>query len=248
VTLSELLRSQRPAVTRGGDVRRGQRPRRRIEHVCEWPAVADAVAKARKRNASDGGPLCDRVRHAVEGDATISAAIVRLAVHRSPHAIARLVIAVVVYAFKRVAHRRPWSHVGKERWERSPSLADRDSAAAVISVGVVGRFQAALTHSQPHDVFRRPALAVGQIDAANLFPCETAAGHLTPALQIVSANYGACSAIAHTLPLRLPAPCVGSASHDAQSSEALTEQIGRLRHMPFYHTKVARYEVCSAWI
>lgn len=63
------------------------------------------------------------------------ALVVRLLFRRSPSTIARLVIAVVVYAIDGPAG-RPLSHVREKIAEVHPTLADRNSTAAVVGVAV----------------------------------------------------------------------------------------------------------------
>lgn len=110
-----------------------------------------------------------------------------------PSAVLRAVRAVVVDAVNRVQRRGAHPHVGVESLEVIPRGADRDTAPAVVGIGVMLPIQASRAHPQPTVVLSnaRSALCAPMPLSGNgqnlLFPAATRDGH--PASEVPS-NHG----------------------------------------------------------
>lgn len=77
----------------------------------------------------------------------------------SPPAVAFFVVAIVVFPIERLSG-RSFPHVGKEVYEGTPLLANRDAATAVVSVTRGFRIAASLDHLFPSVIDRRVPLAM----------------------------------------------------------------------------------------
>jgi hypothetical protein len=85
---------------------------------------------------------------------------------RSPAAVLRRVVAVIVHSVDRVLHGRASSHVGQERREVSlPARADGNSTSAVAVVAGRLRIRASVQHRAPRSVLGTCALWVALMAA-----------------------------------------------------------------------------------
>lgn len=100
-------------------------------------------------------PACDRVRHAIRCVSSCRAKVIRLLAGCRPSAVRRLVIAIGVDTINRVGSAGGFAHIGKEQVVVVPSLADRNSSAAVERVLVIARRVASGSHAGPCVVFLR---------------------------------------------------------------------------------------------
>lgn len=128
--------------------------------------TAKSVPKRALLYSEDCGPLSEMVGLPAERYALVRSRVLRLLRARYPAAIRGLVIAVWVYAVKRVIPRRSLAHIVAEALETRPALADCYSSAAVIVKGVMSRIQAALPHVNPAAIYPRcfliePMTAIG---------------------------------------------------------------------------------------
>lgn len=124
----------------------------------------------------------------------IRSAILGLLLPRSPTAVARLVIAVVVNALDCMERRRALAHIGKECTESlSPAFANRDPAPSVPTPSLAIGFVAALNHCYPHRIFRyvRQAMLLRFSDQGIALSPPALVVHTA----IPTKNYGSLAAI-----------------------------------------------------
>lgn len=119
------------------------------------PSVPQSFIDGGVFQARDLRPLDLRFGDTVKHQQLIGSRISRLLFRGCPSTITRLVVALAINAVERV--RAAWlaAHVGKETLERmQPSVADRDSAPAIVVVIARLRAQAARSDRRPRFVLR----------------------------------------------------------------------------------------------
>ena len=125
------------------------------------PAKIEASAQCRARDAQSLRPLRKRQCDAVMGDEVIAAAVVVLPDHGRPAHVARLVIAVIVDAIKRVLPRWTSANVSKKCLKgRQPRITHADTTTPVVGIFRSLRIGAARFHVAPRSVFGRLVAAV----------------------------------------------------------------------------------------
>lgn len=117
--------------------------------------------------------LCDSHLFAADNNKTVRSTIVGLLDRRSPSAVCFAVLSAVVAPIQRLAARPP-PHVGKEPIERTPFIAEGDTATAVSWVRRVARIRASLLHTLPCFVRRRICVAVSLWSSPARWDCDGA--------------------------------------------------------------------------
>lgn len=171
-------------------------------------------------DAADQAPFRERVRLAIAGEVATDAAVVRLHDTRSPSAIRRLVISVVVDAIKRHLWFR-LAHVSEKVLEGQPSVTDDDASSSVFIEMLRVRIEAPLFHSEPNGMNARPGHAVRHIrpvkcrrsrrTSATVF---AATGDRAPRPEMVTPNALLSPAVALHEQV---APLIGNAAHCQQA-------------------------------
>ena len=116
---------------------------------------AESVAKRSTVNPEPTGPFGKTQCFAVERKKRLPSRIATLFLFRSPSAIARLVIAIGVYAINGMTRTRPRPHIRKKLREAVPSFADRNASAAVELERRAGWRSAPIPHRGPSSVLSR---------------------------------------------------------------------------------------------
>lgn len=133
------------------------------------------------------------------GDKNISARIVRLFSWRSPLAIRRLIITIVILALN-AAPGRTAAHISNEVGELQPPLTNRYTSTAIaeklLTVGVC----AARFHVRPDAIFPRLALPMCSVVAGVYFNHQATAGKAFAKSQIGAYKGSFCSAITPAIP------------------------------------------------
>jgi hypothetical protein len=99
-------------------------------------------------------PLGDRHGLTVVRGKYVCPTIAGLFRARSPSAVARLVVTIVVNAIDGVLDARSGSHVGKEVLKGVPSLTDRDASTTVVWPSRLLRVGASRSHGRPRPILR----------------------------------------------------------------------------------------------
>jgi hypothetical protein len=169
-----------------------------------------------------------------------------------PSTISRLVAAVVVYAIDRMKRRWASAHVGKKGIVRiAPTLADGDSASAVVAELLMRGQQAPLPQAAPRCVLWRDACR----GAVSVFCLPLAFRHLaanTPATarlssrQCVSKHNARLAAIASAFPSRTAAGDVGSRNNSEPTGSVSALEQNRFRH-GWKPRPYARWLVAHCW-
>lgn len=133
-------------------------------------------------------PFADSGCASVVGYQSDHAPISTLLKRRSPSAIARLIVAIVVDTVKRCAG-GPWSHVGIERAEVvSPSVAHRDASATVVMVVSVGLGKTTAFSPRPRIVLDRVRAAMRRELGALFLKPEASATRCITCRQVTICN------------------------------------------------------------
>lgn len=101
------------------------------------------------RNVKLPSPIRARFRYAVDGEASISAHVIRLLLMRGPTAIFRAVVPVIVFSVQSVPERRSAARIFQE-----PARANLDASATIDFVASALWVLAAPPHVNPDLVFR----------------------------------------------------------------------------------------------
>lgn len=161
-------------------------------------------------------------------DDLVVANVVHLFSAGCPPTIFRLVVAVGVYAIKRVFRRWGASHVfEKGLVALQPTIAHADTATSVVSVVVSRRQVAPILHMQPCAIFLRllASFAMCFLRFAT-FGQKAAAAFCVAALQRAALNKGLATAIALTLPSqKATAGRVGALLKNEEAPKALPDQV-----------------------
>lgn len=126
----------------------------------------------------------------------------------SPAAIFRAVWAVIVVTFNAVALGRRFTHVGKEQFKATPSLANSNSSTAIAWVVLAFFAQAAPTHHCPSVVLLGcfavvwvAGMAVDQVCRALRFGAQASAGLGMAISELVCRHDGCIAAGAKAFPI-----------------------------------------------
>lgn len=186
-------------------------------------------------NVVDFAPFCDRSDNARYLNKDCVSFIVGLFCRRSPTAVARLVVAVVVNAVERAAF-RPLPHVHQKILKGQPSFADRDATAAVSFVGRVIFLIASDFHRLPRAI--RPRLSIVQRMTMSsifyalkpdIFFLKAAAADHDTHFHGAADNLLLGAAVAAAKPRGCFAT-IRRALKNEQSTESLTRDINEVRH------------------
>lgn len=132
----------------------------------------------------------------------------RLLLSRSPPAVSRLVIPVVVYPIKS-QRRRSRPHVLQKRDKANPpTLANSDPAPAVVSIGLVSGVLAPRSHALPNVVLGCSGRAVGREASDAVVPQKAPTARCGARLQVTAADGRFHPAVAATAPLNTASGCV----------------------------------------
>lgn len=193
------------------------------------PAPEQAQANQSRGEADISRPLGSCSGDSVDGQVVNPPGVVHLLTLRCPSAVARSVVAIVVFPLQRMVWRWLQPHVYQEVLETvEPSIADLDTSSTVMrELGGVA-IQAAAFHRSPATVFAGVRSAVSRIDLTKSLATVTAARHDRALPQ---GSYGhedtRGAARAYAFPLSTPRD-VGQCREPA---ECQTRQIGSLHSL-----------------
>jgi hypothetical protein len=119
------------------------------------PAI-QAVPERTPVDAEFSRPLSKCHRPSVQGQQSVTCAVVELCLAGGPPTVSGLVVSVIVDAVDAVLRGGTRPHVGQEVLEVvTPALADTNTAPAVLRVSRVTRIQASASHIPPRRDLRR---------------------------------------------------------------------------------------------
>ena len=124
--------------------------RLRRDGIVSGPASADSVENCFVSETGFIRPLLQCLRSTKRHYVAIVRAVVLLLLHRRPSTIARLVIAMRIYAINGVLFARRIAHIGVKALERVPQVAHLYSFSAVPFIGIVLIICASGFHSRPN--------------------------------------------------------------------------------------------------
>ena len=155
---------------------------------------------------------------------------------RSPAAVLRSVVAVVVDAVQRQC-RGPLAHVLEKIGECLPSLANADPSFPVVSKFLAIRIEASSLHRSPDAVFR-PVASPSRIAVDSGALLSRLHGKATTAAssalaQVASRDNALGAASTPAAPQRIAPVCSGPFNR-RQPAEALASQIAEAWHVCFY--------------
>ncbi len=161
------------------------------------------------------------------GRILMPSAWLRLFRGRSPAAVLRRVIAVIVDAVECVPGRRAASHISQEVLEVQPASANLDAAPTIAVVASGIRIDASLLHRVPRAVFRCRWPSEARIAVAN--SSTDATGSAFPHRQIGGLAVGDSAASTLAGPDAFLAP-MSAISDDCQPTKTLAEKMLSARH------------------
>lgn len=183
------------------------------------PSSREAIAKRISPKTEPVGPLSKAHRLTVKSQQSASSSIPGLRLSGSPPAIVLVIVAFVVDPINRMLRRRARSHVLIERRERiSPSLADSDSASAVVDELLSLWVVTPLNHVGPRIVFGALVHAVTLARATRAFLGAMA-------IKRGPKNNPLVSAFTPAQPSGLIARCQSSERENRPFSKHLTRQV-----------------------
>jgi len=210
------------------------------------PTPVQAFEDTVVSDASFFSPCCNTHGSTVCGDSSRASSVALLLSLRSPYAITRRVIPIIIYALKRHTRWAP-PHVGKKVFELHPSFADFDASTAVSYVRSICFRAASSFHAAPTAIRRRVMHTVLSLRKA-LF--SSAFTQVAPArLNVALSKAGSSdelgfAAITLAKPMRMAVlvSMVGKFNDD-QSSEPLPLKLdlwstGGSLHMAYYNAPV----------
>lgn len=229
--------------------RRGQRLLRR--HASTKPVVECAA-----RDAERFQPNGQRLGLSVDRDAPVARRVPVLLFPGSPTAVLGLVVAIVVYAVKRVLRAWTTSHVFEEALERAPAVTDGDPSASVAVEEPMLRVSAPEEHLGPclilHAAVHFASSTMSRLtmllrSAAELSPQISA--QATTALgrarrEEVGGGFDAVSAAADAAPNDLFSVSLRRGFLGCKTTEALICKI--VPHTRYYGTERVKVNTCSA--
>lgn len=185
-------------------------------------------------------PLSKRQRLSLVLNHFIAAAIACLLCLYRPSTVARLVVAIIVFAVNGMLVTRALPHVGVEVLKRvEPPLADRYSAVKVPFLPVRIRQGASGNHISPASIFAGVEHSVSQLPCSRLVIFQAAAAFADTRLEVCGRDNGFIAAFAQAPPSRKRP--MGSASFDdSQATKYTPSQIaivsGVFPTIPFSHS------------
>jgi hypothetical protein len=193
------------------------------------PSGIKPVYQSALGDAKFSGPLTNCLCSAIESDRLTAAAIVILLGACRPSAIVRCVVAIGVDAINGMM--RTWSaaHIGKEVLKTVlPSVANSNTAAAIIGVPDVRWGIASGFHGNPRAIFGGPGTTVG----CDNLTVQTATTRGSALREIAGRNETFCPAFTSAYPTDA-APEMGTLGNDCPTSELLSTQIKESHRLPF---------------
>lgn len=166
-------------------------------------ASATGVQSAVDREVADSSstrPLGNCERLSERGHESVPGRVVLLNDSRSPAAVTRLVVAIILNAIKRSTS-GPLAHIGNKVLKRFPALCYADASATILRPAIVSWVRAALNHLHPGCVFSAASEAVRSAAVACRLFCEATATLSFSRAQALEARYCRFSAIAQAEPL-----------------------------------------------
>lgn len=199
--------------------------------LTNWPASRKPELYGTSSESSSLSPAADGICDAIVSQEPNPTGIGGLNSASGPPTIARLVMAVVIDAIKRMLVRGFWPHICQEVYKRiNPSLADRDSTAAVVGVLRSMLVQAPALHRSPRTIFSRVRSSVcrswGLARSA-----KAPAGDDLLERQLSHTEEPTFSAVA----LAEPFVTREVIRHNRQASDS---QAGKLSHLPDYMSAI----------
>ena len=140
----------------------------------------------------------------MKSNISISSRVSILCLAVYPPAVFRRVVSAVISSVDRVARGGLLSHIGKKIRERCPSIANANSASAVIGIALLSFIVAPLAHGSPDTPFRTGASHSVSVSAtssaARAFAVQTAAGFYLPITQQAPSYIMKSAALTPALP------------------------------------------------
>ena len=128
------------------------------------PATANAVTHSGGSQPDFLRPILNALRSALICDHERLTRITHLLIACDPLAVIRTITARVICSIEFVLWGGARPHIGDERGEVAPRFTDRYTACAVEFICRIVHVLAALPHSIPSLIFRRPSIAVRNIE------------------------------------------------------------------------------------
>jgi hypothetical protein len=217
----------------------------RFHRITELPSQFESAAQKILVNSKMLTPLDNRHGKSVVSEQPLCRTISSLLLPCSPAAIGRLVISIVVYAFKCIRLRRTTPQVANKVFKHIPSFTDRDSTPAVSTVVGCVLVKAPASHCLPRLVRERwsfIARRVAMLLWATLDALLTFSG-----AKIAAFHCRTVTAVALTLPKRLTLDIKhGSTPDNKPLSKSMSSQIDKTCHSyhPFMVDNIV-YQVSS---
>ena len=133
------------------------------------PAFSQTSKERVSRDDKAFGPFRHSERDAFHSKENVSTAIASLFAISGPAAIAWRVVAIIIDSVNRVCWRWTRTHVRKEVYEATPSLADLDAAPAVVLIAARRRLVAAFKHRNPRFILRCREFSSRTIAALSMY-------------------------------------------------------------------------------
>jgi len=160
-------------------------------------------------------------------NASIGPFVILLNRRCSPSAVTRFVIAVVVNTVKRGVF-RSLPHISDEVFKRlSPSLADSNSASAIVGVSSGATAQAAANHSVPDSVDNTFGHPVGCASFTLGLDKKTSATANVPACERVAGHDFLPAAFAFALPKNQEVLVAANEPHNLEAAEFSASKVRR---------------------
>lgn len=186
-------------------------------------------------DAGSFGPLRQREGLAVMGHEMIISPVILLFFLSRPTAIARFVITAVLSAINGVLGSRSFAHVSKKVFKRvKPTLADGNTASAVVVETIVLRAGASANHAVPAFVrsARVSSARVAMLEALLAGPVaqKTPTAFMSAAQEVASNCNRVIPTVAQTFPLNIAAWISAQALNNQEAFKSMIQQIFACRH------------------
>jgi hypothetical protein len=211
-------------------------PQNWTEYLLSRPSGSIAFGDQTITHPEFTSPLSDCHRLTSETETNTATAIIGLRFACSPLAIVRLIVSIVIEAFKGMA-RRSYPHVSEEILKRSPAFTHANTPAAITYECIVSRIATSLSHVNPRFVRWRSAhsMSLGS-NRSDFFP-ETSAGFGFTTAQRARRGFRHFAAVALANPPRTSAFGIAAQLlHCHESTEFITDaykvlHFGRIQQM-----------------
>ena len=161
----------------------------------------------------------------------VAAHVPHLVPARSPSAVVRLVVSIIVQAFQGVAGWR-LAHVCQEVLKATPPLTNLDAASSIVRPYPRTRIAASLMHRLPNEVGWRSGTAVGSCPSALRFVKQAPARSNAPVIQISGLLYAITRAVAFAMPRnRFGVPMQAKHGQSAHPHSSQVFNVGAQRHV-----------------